>query len=69
MKTSKYLYGVLPDVWWNLPYSEALNKRVDCGEILLSDLMKIDYMSRDDVRTEKVKTAVEFNKRLLKEGE
>jgi hypothetical protein len=68
MKTSEYLYGVSSDVWWDMPYGEAIEFKIGCAEILLRKLYLVGFMDRDEVRATAVTNAIKHNKGLLKEN-
>ena len=67
MLTTKYLYNCLPTEFMDLPYSEALQYKIDRADELVTELFKPHYMNRDNGRLRDVFAAVSHNENLLKE--
>ena len=67
MKHSEYYFGVDASHWAELPYKEALVKRMELAEAHLRDIMEIDYMNRDQMQVNKIKKAISEDTVRLKE--
>ena len=66
MKTAKYLYGVRPYWFADLPYRVAIGVKLDAGRRLLR---KLAICKTDEERYLAVEKAIKFNEELLKEAD
>ena len=67
-KTCEYLYDIHPRVFINLLYLDALKEKIKAADILLSKLLAEHYTTRDTIRIQHVLNAINFNNKLIKEG-
>lgn len=67
MKASVYLYGTEPTAWVDLPYIQAVEKKIQLGYELLDELLHEHYKDRDDYRITEVRRAIKFNEELIRE--
>ncbi len=67
LKPTIYLYDVEPEVFADLPYAEALQKKKELASALLEKLLQEPLAVRDLKRVTDVYDAVRFNKNLLEE--
>ena len=67
-KSTEYLYVCKPCEFAELPYKRALEFKIKKGKHLLTELLNIHFMQRDDERIKAVIKAIEFNQFLLREN-
>lgn len=65
--TTQYLYNINPSKFSNMPYSQALQFKIDSAKKLIDDLQRVHYTQRDDERLNATYRAISFNYRLLEE--
>jgi len=82
VKRTEYLYGCSPKEWADLPYKEALKKRIEKARELKAKLVEKVYTTSQPKTEEEyeewsklsqrevaVQRAIEFNETLIKEIE
>lgn len=69
MKDSNHLYVVEAGEWHQLPYKEALEKKIQLGRDLVIELQEVPIMQRNDSRIYDAIKAIKHNANLLKEAE
>ena len=78
MTTTKYLYNIEPEVFWDKPYHEALKIKLEAGKKFYNELLEQErkaYISGSSFDSQyplrkqikKVEDAIKHNKKLLEE--
>jgi len=70
MKSTEYLYGLNDDKIYKelFDHQEKVAKiKLDLCNKLLSELIEVDFMDRDDERIYHIKEAIDYNLELLEE--
>lgn len=65
MKSTQYLYGIDPAKFIQLSYIDAVHNKIAAARVLLNELYKEPYMTRDSHRIRDINNAIKHNERLL----
>jgi len=61
------LYGIDPRCFIKMNYVDVLLLKIDLGNKVVNEILKVNYMKRDTIKMHKVLDAIKFNEELLKE--
>lgn len=67
MTKTYYLYGSDLKELRGLNYEDALKRRIELSNILITELLNINYMNRDALRIHKSLESQKFNQNLIDE--
>ena len=65
--STSYLYDCNPSVFIQMPYIDALKFKIKQAEQLLHRLFEPHHTLRDHTRIQKVRKAIAFNEKLIRE--
>jgi len=65
--TTSELYGVDSKIFRDMKYIDVLNLKIKLANDLISDLLSVHFMHRDNNLIMKITKAIQFNEELLKE--